>query len=463
MQRTRQAVRVSKPSWWKTACAVCALCATATGATASGPTSGDKARTSTTALSSLPAEARPGILAALSRDLRISQLAELTASDGSTGDDLAWSVSVNGNTIAVGTPNASIGSNSAQGAVYVFVKPAGGWTNMTQTAKLTASDGAAGDQLGWSVSISGNTIVAGAPNATVGGNQHQGAAYVFVEPSGGWVDMTQTAKLTASDGASQDSLGFSVSISNITVLAGAPGADSLLGAAYVFVKPLGGWANISQQAKLAASDSKSGGKLGWSVSVSGVTAVAGAILDGPGQAGAIYVFVKPSNGWHSTTQTAQLDASDGMPDEQLGYSVAINGGTVVAGAPYDTTSGPPGSEQGAAYVFVEPSQGWTAGNQTAKLTAADGQVGDQLGRSVSLSGTVLSAGAWRANNLEGKAYLYLKPPGGWQNTSVFNTELSASDGSSGDVFAASMGAGNDVSVAGAPGHLGVGAAYVFGP
>jgi len=197
-----------------------------TGATASGPTSGDKAQTSTTALSSLPAEARPSILAALSRDLLVSQLAELTASDGSTGDDLAWSVSVNGNTIAVGAPNASIGSNSAQGAVYVFVKPAGGWTNMTQTAKLTASDGASGDQLGWSVSISGHTVVAGAPNAIVGGNQHQGAAYVFVEPTGGWVNMTQTAKLTASHGAEQDNLGFSVSVSGITVLAGAPFAGS---------------------------------------------------------------------------------------------------------------------------------------------------------------------------------------------------------------------------------------------
>ena len=92
-----------------------------------------------------------------------------------------------------------------QGAAYVFTEPGSGWANMTQTAKLTASDGAADDRFGDSVSISGNTVVVGAPNATVGGNSGQGAAYVFTEPGSGWANMTQTAKLTASDGAADDS------------------------------------------------------------------------------------------------------------------------------------------------------------------------------------------------------------------------------------------------------------------
>ena len=103
----------------------------------------------------------------------------------------------------------------------MFTEPGSGWANMTQTAKLTASDGAAGDDFGYSVSISGNTVVVGASRATVGGNSGQGAAYVFTEPGSGWANMTQTAKLTASDGAADDDFGDSVSISGNTVVVGA--------------------------------------------------------------------------------------------------------------------------------------------------------------------------------------------------------------------------------------------------
>ena len=91
---------------------------------------------------------------------------------------------------------------------------------MTQTAKLTASDGAAGDDFGSSVSISGNTVVVGA-RCHGRRNSHQGAAYVFTEPGSGWANMTQTAKLTASDGAADDDFGYSVSISGNTVVVGA--------------------------------------------------------------------------------------------------------------------------------------------------------------------------------------------------------------------------------------------------
>ena len=98
----------------------------------------------------------------------------------------------------------------------MFVKPAGGWASRTQTAKLTASDGDWFDRLGWSVAIAGDTIVAGAPRPT--GPIDAGAVYVFVRPAGGWADRTQTAKLTASQGRS---LGFSVAISGDTIVAGA--------------------------------------------------------------------------------------------------------------------------------------------------------------------------------------------------------------------------------------------------
>jgi hypothetical protein len=124
----------------------------------------------------------------------------------------------------------------------VFVKPPGGWADMTETAKLTASDGAAFDLFGWSVAISGDTVVVGAIFGD-GVNSAQGSAYVFVKPPGGWTDMTQTAKRTASDGAAGDNFGNSVAISGDTVVVGAifgDGVNSDQGSAYVFEDiPLG--------------------------------------------------------------------------------------------------------------------------------------------------------------------------------------------------------------------------------
>ena len=133
--------------------------------------------------------------------------AKLTASDGAANDLLGWSVAVSGPTIAVGAPGATVNGNPGQGAVYVFTRTRGTWT---QAAKLTASDGAVGNSLGFSVAVSGTTIAAGGRYATVNGNIDQGAVYVFTKPPGGWADETQAAKLTASDGAADDQLGFSV-------------------------------------------------------------------------------------------------------------------------------------------------------------------------------------------------------------------------------------------------------------
>ena len=197
------------------------------------------------------------------------QAAVLTASDGQAQDEFGTSVSISGDTVVVGAPDATVGNNAEQGAAYVFTESGSGWT---QTAKLTASDGAAKDYFGDSVSISGNTVVVGAEGATVSGNIDQGAAYVFTEPASGWADMTQTAELTASDGQAYDGFGTSVSISGNTVVVGAPGG----GAAYVFTESESGWANMTQTAILTASDGAEFYSFASSVSISGNTVVVGA-------------------------------------------------------------------------------------------------------------------------------------------------------------------------------------------
>ena len=324
------------------------------------------------------------------------QEATLTTPSGNAQDFMIYygrRHAMSGDTVVVGMPNNS-GSNDI-GKVYVFQRSASGWGDMTQTATLTASDGAAGNAFGYSVAVSGRTIVVGAPGAP--GTNQVGAAYVFVEPAGGWHDMTETAKLTPNDGGGGNRFGQAVAISGDTAVvtaesydygAASPDPD---GAAYVFKEPDAGWANMTQTAELTeANDTSNGGNLfGATVATNGSTVVVGApgatcqtstggwTIYGPGLA---FVFTMTANGWVNGTQTAVLSALDGNNGDRFGDSLAINGHTIVVGAINATTDWTPAmdwqkpdSGSGAAYVFVEPNTGWETMTETAKLTASDAQ------------------------------------------------------------------------------------------
>ncbi len=233
-----------------------------------------------------------------------AQLAELTASVRTKQDWFGISIAISGNTVVVGAFDSNI---EEFGSAYVFVKPASGWQNMTQTAELLSSDN--GQGFGTSVAISGNTIVVGAANPSNFENQATGpgAAYVFVKPANGWANATENAKLTASDGQDGDAFGNSVAISGNTIAVGAIFAsdsnnDSFAGKSYVFVQPAGGWSgNLNQTAELTASDSALLSYMGCSVAISGNTVVAGSYGQNNFQ-GSAYVFVEPSGGWTTTTQ-----------------------------------------------------------------------------------------------------------------------------------------------------------------
>jgi hypothetical protein len=383
-------------------------------------------------------------------------------SGGGVGDSLGSSIAVSGDIVVAGAPQADVATNGDQGAVYVFVKPVTGWAKSIQAARLTASDGAPDDGLGESVAVSGDTVAAGAPGAD-GSDSDQGAIYVFVKPGGAWSSTTETAKLTASDGVAFDKLGFSVAMSPTTVAGGAPGADAGVGdegAVYVFVKPVGSWANAPETAKLTTSDGAELDQFGYSVAVSGDTVIGGApfadIGGNPGQ-GAAYVFVKPVGSWASTTEDGKLTASDGAASGQLGHSVGVSGDTAVAGAP--------GADlKGVAYVFVKPSGGWATDIQTAKLTAADGATSDQLGYSVAVDGSTIVAGAPNdavgSNGFQGSAYVFVKVGSVWVSTAQ-TEKLIASDGATGDQLGFSVAVSGSTVVAGAPVASSVGAAYVF--
>jgi hypothetical protein len=257
-----------------------------------------------------------------------------------------------------------------------------------------------------------------------------GAQYpITIDP---WI---QQAKLTSSDWVAGDYFGQSVAISGDTVVVGAYGDDSNRGAAYVFVKPTGGWSSMSQIAKLTASDGQAGVLFGSSVAINGDTVVVGAWFANASfnNQGAAYVFVKPAGGWANMTQTAKLTTgSDGFMYDNFGASVAINSNTIVVGAPfYNATN----VDQGAAFVFVKPPGGWaTTSTYTARLTASDGATSDRLGKSVAISGDTIVAGAWGDDSQRGSAYVFVKPPGGWKTTSTYAAKLIASDGAANDYF-----------------------------
>lgn len=203
-----------------------------------------------------------------------TQQAELSASDGVANDNFGLSVGISGSTAVVGARF----NNSTTGAAYVFGRSGSVWS---QLAKLTASDGAANDYFGISVAISGTTLVVGAYGKT----SFTGAAYTFTGSGASW---SQRAKLMASDGAANDDFGISVAISGSVAVVGSPGKAASTGAAYVFVRSGTAW---SQLAKLTASDGAPNDQFGTSVGASGTSGIVGAYVNNQSR-GAAYVFAR---------------------------------------------------------------------------------------------------------------------------------------------------------------------------
>jgi hypothetical protein len=320
-------------------------------------------------------------------------------------------VSSDGRTIAVGAYLADEGGyngNTYEGAAYVFVGPAGGWRRGTETAKLTPSNPSSSQSLGYSIGVSGDssTIAVGEMNDI---SDFPSAVYVYVKPAGGWTSGTEIAQLTGSDEGFGESFGPSVALSNDgdTIAVGS-GYDGV----YVFVRPFFfGWASTTQNAKLTTSDGTEDDGLGQSVGISsdGSVIAAGApyaakSTDPNGTTeGAAYIFVEHHSTWTNATQTAELTQS-GEIDTLFGYSIGISGdgGTVVVGT--EAQSGGLGSNGiGSAYVFVsigrigrrfcEKRVCW---NQTETLNLGSRVAGQEsFGNSVAISsdGGTIVAGA----------------------------------------------------------------------
>lgn len=265
---------------------------------------------------------------------------KLYASDGATGDNFGFSAAISrdGNTIVTSAPN----DDNVRGTAYVFFYNG---TNWVQQAKLIASDRANGDKFGWSVAISkySDTIVIGAS----GDDSNKGSAYIFQRTNGVWV---QEAKLIANDGVAGDQFGYSVATScdGNVVMVGAPSKDNNRGAVYTFKRANGTWA---QNNKFTAFDSAVDDNFGTCVTsnVTGNIFAVSAINDDDkgANSGSVYVYDHSDNSWD---YKAKLVASDGAAGDKLGQCCVLScdGGNALIGAIQDS---PKGTASGSLYVF----------------------------------------------------------------------------------------------------------------
>ena len=311
------------------------------------------------------------------------RLFKLTASDAAAEDWLGYSVAISGDTALVGAPrNDDAGSLS--GCAYLFDTTTG-----NQYFELTAADAAPTDLFGESVSISGNIAIVGARLDDDAGSG-SGSAYLF-DTAG-----NQLFKLTASDAAGGDDFGRSVATNGNIALVGAPSDDdggSSSGSVYLFDVSTG-----NQLFKLTATDAAVGDVFGRSVAISGNIALVGAEGndDSGSSSGSAYIFdVTTGN------QLLKLAATDADVADVFGMSVAVRGNTALVGAPWDDDGG---NSSGSAYLFNA-----TTGSQLFKLTASDAAADDNFGRSVAIDGNTAIVGAFADDDGgldSGSAYLF---------------------------------------------------------
>ncbi|MFA6402206.1 MAG: T9SS type A sorting domain-containing protein [Salinivirgaceae bacterium] len=389
----------------------------------------------------------------------MTETATLTSSNKYDMNYFGSSVDIEGNTIVIGAFLNSI-DYKRTGASYIFEKPTNGWTDMTETAMLTASDKKNNDYFGCSVHISNNLVIVGAEKAT-GIINNSGSAYLYQKPNSGWIDMTETAKLYANDGISGDGFGGAVCVSGNIVAIGAKYEDSIStnsGSVYVFEKPENGWGNMAETKKIVASDAGYNSSFGYSLSIIGDTIFVGS--PDHKYRGAVYVFAKPDSGWSYLTETAKIIEFNSKYDNKFGTSIAISGDYLLSGAPCNVDKG---DRSGAVFVFQSTENGWKENYLLQKLLPPTYQntTGFYYGESVSIYKDYAVVGAENYMNSKGIAYVLHFNNNTWENIAI----LQASDGEMNEYFGSSVYINDGVIAIGAYWHNGGafhgGAVYVY--
>jgi hypothetical protein len=229
-------------------------------------------------------------------------------------------------------------------------------------------------------------VVVGSPLDDDFGNA-SGSAYFFHRPATGWTDSTEDSKVTPLDAPSVRLFGHAVALTGDTAVISEIADPGLVGAAYIFERVGAVWI---QTAKFTASDAVNRDFFGASVTLVDDLALVGASCDiTPGKA---YVFEKPVGGWSDTTETARLTPSDGAPNDQFGSAVSIANDTAVVGAPADHHAG---AVVGSVYLFDRPISGWTNATESLKIVSPvtmPPAPGSNFGRAVGAFGETFLVG-----------------------------------------------------------------------
>lgn len=324
---------------------------------------------------------------------------KLVAFDGAEGDNFGESVSIHGNTIIVGANSDADIPSGRSGSAYIFGRSLGEWTI---EAKIKANDAMNGDNFGISVSIFGEVAVVGA-NLDDDNGSSRGSAYIFKKFGGAW---SQIQRITAADGTANDQFGTCVDFDGQTIAVGAFSAAKASGAAYIFAEAGSNWA---QQRKLTASGPANSSYFGKSIAVDLDHVVVGAPRADGDERGAAYIFVRNNTTW---SLQAKLTPSDVPPlFYNFGSSVGISRDTVIVGAPGG------GTRIGRAFVYTRHGSSWP---EERKLVASNGLADDEFGYSVAVDGITAIGGAWRRDvpapnrfqitgSEQGSAYLFQLP------------------------------------------------------
>lgn len=374
--------------------------------------------------------------------------ATLTPDDGAAGDQFGTSISLHGETLAVGAPGHDAAGPSA-GAVYVYRRSAAGWG---LEAKLTAPDAAAFDGFGRNVALDGDTVLVGANGADVVGPS-SGAAYSFVRVGSEWIGQ---AKLVPADAAAWDLFGTDISLVGDVAVIGAPSSTlanvANRDSAYVFVRQGTSWNQAANLQPPGAFQT-----FGRPVARTGTTAFVSDVSGTGAQAGTgvVHVFEEVGGVW---SWKERLFAADGQPVDEFGTDLAADGDTLLVGDPrhFDQAA----FDNGLAYVYAREGGAW---RETARLD--DGSFGnrDGFGAAVAVRGDLalvgapLNEGTLGNQPNRGAAYALARSDGEWSAP----IPLVRPDLDGGGFFGSSVAAGPDAVAVGAPFRGTAGTVYVF--
>jgi len=324
----------------------------------------------------------------------------------------------------------------------------------SQILKAVASDRGSADYFGWSVALSGDYAIIGAPFQDSGDNQNAGTAYIFRNFNGQWKEVKNLAPPVRQ---ANDNFGWSVDISGDFAIVGAAGEQGASGAVYIFEKNKGGEDNWGEAKKVRASTPAFGDMFGYSVSISGEYAIIGAHLESEDPfetntataSGSAYIFFRGFGGPDNWGQAKKLTAPVRAEGDNFGISVAISGNHAIVGAhseDQDASEANTLENSGSAYIFVKGEGGPDNWSLVKKLTATARSANDYFGRSVSISGNYAAVGAyWEDDDATeatplgeaGSAYIFGKDQGSAGNWGVVK-KVTASARNAGDNFGVSV-------------------------